>query len=167
MGRRKALLIGINYTGSKNELQGCHDDVRNILQFLASRGFPTDERSMVVLADDRTGPYYPSGHNILAAMEWLISEPNCSCFLHYSGHGGQVRDPDGDRPSGFDDTIVPVDWEQNGQLDSDTLHRCLVSKLAEGSQLHVLFDCCHSGSAIELPFVYRSDEDGNVNLVDE
>jgi hypothetical protein len=26
----------------------------------------------------------------------------------YSGHGGQVPDPDGDRASGFDDTIVPV-----------------------------------------------------------
>jgi len=32
--------------------------------------------------------------------------------------------------------------------------------------LHILFDCCHSGSAVELPFVYRTDEDGNINLVD-
>ena len=103
---------------------------------------------------------------MLAAMQWLISEPNTCCFLHYSGHGGQVRDPDGDRASGFDDTIVPVDYQQNGQLDSDTLHRHLVSRLHPSSTLFVVFDCCHSGSAIELPFVYRSDEDGNVNLVD-
>lgn len=32
--------------------------------------------------------------------------------------------------------------------------------------MHRSFDCCHSGSAVELPFVYRSDEDGRVNLVD-
>jgi hypothetical protein len=47
---------------------------------------------MVVLADDLGGPKYPSAHNILAAMDWLVSEPGYSCFLHYSGHGGIVRD---------------------------------------------------------------------------
>jgi len=99
-------------------------------------------------------------------MHWLVSEPNTCLFLHYSGHGGQIPDPDGDRASGFDDTIVPVDYLQNGQISSDTLHKCLVSALAPGSTLFVLFDCCHSGSALELPYVYRTDEDGNVNLVD-
>ena len=137
-----------------------------MMNFLISRGYPQDQRSMVILADDRPEPFYPSNHNILAAMDWLVSEPGCCCFLHYSGHGGQVRDPDGDRDSGFDDTIVPVDFERNGQIDSDTLHRRLVSKLAPNSTLFVVFDCCHSGSAIELPFVYRTDADGNVNLVD-
>jgi metacaspase-1 len=169
MGRRKALLIGINYTGSKNELRGCHQDVRNMIAFLQAKGYSTDERSMVVLADDRdkNGPYFPTRANMMAAMQWLISEPNCALFLHYSGHGGQVQDPDGDRDSGFDDTIVPVDFEQAGQIDSDTLHRHLVSALAPGCQLHVIFDCCHSGSAIELPYVYRSDADGNVSLMDK
>ncbi len=34
------------------------------------------------------------------------------------------------------------------------------------ARLHILFDCCHSGSACELPFVFRPDADGNVNMVD-
>lgn len=34
------------------------------------------------------------------------------------------------------------------------------------TRLTVLFDCCHSGSACELPFVFRPDADGNVNLMD-
>ena len=164
--RRKSLLIGINYTGSKNQLRGCQQDVRNMTQFLISRGYPSDEKSMVILTDARQGPFYPSGRNILAAMDWLVSEPGTQCFLHYSGHGGQVPDPDGDRESGLDDTIVPVDFEQNGQITSDTLHRRLVSKLPPSSSLFIVFDCCHSGSAVELPFVYRTDEDGNVSLVD-
>lgn len=138
--------------------------------FLDSKGYPSDQRSRVVMLDDQNtdpnGPFYPSGRNMLAAMHWLISEPNTCNFLHYSGHGSQVRDPDGDRQSGLDDTIVPVDFEQHGQLDSDKLHRTLVSELAPNSTLFVIFDCCHSGSAIELPFVYRSDADGNVSMMD-
>ncbi|MCJ1400792.1 hypothetical protein MMC11_004000 [Xylographa trunciseda] len=164
--RRKSLLIGINYTGSKHALRGCQQDVANMQRFLTTRGYPTDQYNQVILTDARQGPFYPSGHNMLAAMDWLISEPNSCCFLHYSGHGGQVRDPDGDRASGFDDTIVPVDFEQNGQIDSDTLHKRLVSRMPPNSSLFVVFDCCHSGSAIELPYVYRSDADGNVTLVD-
>lgn len=166
MVRRKSLLIGINYTGTRHALQGCQQDVDNMIGFLKWRGYPTDPGSMVVLTDARSGPYFPTAHNMLAAMDWLVSEAGTCCFLHYSGHGSQVPDPDGDRASGFDDSIVPVDFEQNGQLDSDTLHRHLVSALPRNSTLFVIFDCCHSGSAIELPFVYRSDDDGNVSLVD-
>ena len=135
-------------------------------QFLVSRGYGTGEKEMVIMTDARQGPFYPSGANILAAMQWLVSEPGCQCFLHYSGHGGQVADPDGDREGGFDDTIVPVDFERKGQITSDTLHRVLVSKLPPTSQLFIIFDCCHSGSAVELPFVYRTDADGNVSMVD-
>jgi hypothetical protein len=184
MSRRKALLIGINYEGTESALQGCRQDVLNMIDFLTSRGFSNDSSSMVVLTDDRQGMFSPTGANILAAMDWLISEPGYSLFLHYSGHGGQVKDPDGDRDSGFDDTIVPLDYKTKGQLDSDTLHKRLVSKMADGCQLHglcahfcfiaplltlllVVFDCCHSGSAIELPYVYRTDEYGNVNMVDK
>ena len=82
MSRRKSLLIGINYVGSQNELQGCQQDVENVSQFLMARGYPSDERSMVVLTDAREGAYYPTGHNILAAMDWLVSEPDCMCVLH-------------------------------------------------------------------------------------
>jgi metacaspase-1 len=139
-------------------------------QFLSYKGYSGDQRSQVIMRDDQNtdprGPFFPTGKNILAAMHWLISEPNTCNFLHYSGHGSQVKDPDGDRDSGFDDTIVPVDFEKNGQIDSDKLHRTLVSELPANSTLFVIFDCCHSGSAIELPFVYRSDADGNVSMMD-
>ena len=138
--------------------------------FLRFKGYSNDQKSQVIMRDDQhtdpRGPFFPTGKNILAAMHWLISEPNTCNFLHYSGHGSQVKDPDGDRDSGFDDTIVPVDFESNGQINSDKLHRTLVSALPANSTLFVIFDCCHSGSAIELPYVYRSDADGNVSLMD-
>jgi len=170
MPRRKALLIGINYTGSENQLAGCVNDVENVRQYLIhEKGFPYDPASMVILTDNQNDPrYIPTGQNMLAAFHWLVTNNSRgdSLFLHYSGHGGQVEDPDGDRDSGFDDTICPVDFERSGQITSDTLHRVLVTPLAPGVRLTVIFDCCHSGTAIELPFVYRSNEDGHVGLVD-
>jgi len=170
MPRRKALLIGINYIGSQNELRGCINDVENVRRYLVhDKGFPHDPANMIILADNQNDPrYIPTGKNMIAAFHWLVTNNNKgdSLFLHYSGHGGQVKDPDGDRESGFDDTICPVDFEQSGQITSDTLHRLLVTPLAPGVRLTVIFDCCHSGTAIELPFVYRSNENGDVSLVD-
>lgn len=32
--RKKSLVIGINYVGSQHELEGCHQDVHNIREFL-------------------------------------------------------------------------------------------------------------------------------------
>lgn len=32
--RKKSLLIGINYVGSQHELEGCHQDVHNMREFL-------------------------------------------------------------------------------------------------------------------------------------
>jgi metacaspase-1 len=46
------------------------------------------------------------------------------------------------------------------------LHKALVSPMNPRARLTVLFDCCHSGSAIELPYVYRPNSAGQVNLVD-
>lgn len=167
MSRKKSLLIGINYEGSQHALNGCRQDVENVADFLSYEGYGNDPRSQVILRDDaRDEHYQPTGHNMLAAMDWLVSEPNTICFLHYSGHGGQVRDPTGQRPTGLLDTICPVDFEQHGQIDSDTLHKHLVSRMHPSNSLFVILDCCHSGSALELPFTYHSDEDGNVSMID-
>jgi hypothetical protein len=75
--------------------QGCHQDVRNMKEFLMSQGW--SDGDMVVLTDESFvnphSPGYPTGQNILRAMRWLIDRSdNCSLFLHYSGHGGQVQD---------------------------------------------------------------------------
>ncbi|KAI1822983.1 peptidase C14, caspase domain-containing protein [Xylaria intraflava] len=170
MARKKALIIGINYFGSDHELQGCINDSANIQEFLVNdRGFSPSRHDMVVMSDipeNEGTPFYPTGANILAAIQWLVNynQPGDILWLSYSGHGSQVRNDE--RPSGFDDTICPVDFEENGQITSDTLHRALVSPMNPECRLTILFDCCHSGSACELPYVFRPDAEGNVNLVD-
>lgn len=91
-GTKKALLVGINYTGTSNALAGCINDVRTMQNFLIQRfGYQHDD--MVVLTDDQRDPRsIPTRQNIISAMQWLVSgaQPNDSLFFHYSGHGGQV-----------------------------------------------------------------------------
>ncbi|KAF2848501.1 peptidase C14 [Plenodomus tracheiphilus IPT5] len=168
--RKKSLLIGINYTGSTHELRGCHSDVENMSEFLSYRGYTDSPRDRVILTDgpevSPSSPYYPTGHNLLAAMDWLVSEPGCTLFLHYSGHGGQVKDVDRNRSTGLDDSLVPVDFETRGQLSSTLLHEHLVTRMAADCTLFIILDCCHSGSAVELPFVFRTDGDGRISLMD-
>ena len=93
-------------------------------EFLSYRGYANDHASRVILSDisgvPYNSPYFPTGRNIMNAMAWLVSEPNCTLFMHYSGHGGQVEDDEG-YGRGIDggdveDTIVPIDFERNGQI---------------------------------------------------
>lgn len=170
--RKKSLLIGINYVGSSHELKGCQSDVDNMADFLSYKGYTNDHRDRVILTDrpevSHDSPYYPTGHNILAAMNWLVSEPGCTLFLHYSGHGGQVADVDGNRAStGLDDSLVPVDFETKGQIASTLLHEHLVTRMAPECTLFIIMDCCHSGSAVELPYVFRTNSDGQISLMDD
>jgi len=144
----------------------------NMREYLVrDRGYNPAPVDMVMLTDEpknRGTPYEPTGRNMMQAFQWLVTGNNAgdSVFLSYSGHGGQVRDPDGDRGSGYDDTICPLDFESHGQITSDTLHKVLISPMNPRTRLTILFACCHSGSAVELPFVYRPDSHGKVNLID-
>ncbi|KAJ6440901.1 metacaspase-1 [Purpureocillium lavendulum] len=126
-GRRKALLIGINYFGQRGQLRGCINDVRNMTTYLAEH-FGYKREDMVILTDDQQNPMsQPTKQNILRAMHWLVKDarPNDSLFFHYSGHGGQTKDLDGDEPDGYDEVIYPVDFRQTGHITDDEMHRIM------------------------------------------
>ncbi|OMJ12727.1 Metacaspase-1 [Smittium culicis] len=155
-GRKRALLIGINYTNSKFKLRGCINDVHRMKKFIMEH-FQFKESDMVILTDDQKNPNrLPTRNNILKAMKWLVSDAkkNDSFFFHYSGHGSRVEDADGDEIDGEDETICPVDFEENGQIIDDDMNAIMVRPLPPGARLTAVFDCCHSGSALDLPFTY-------------
>jgi len=157
-GRRKALLIGINYFGQRGQLRGCINDVRNMSQYLVEN-FNYKREDMVLLTDDQQNPMsQPTKQNILRAMHWLVKDarPNDSLFFHYSGHGGQTKDLDGDEEDGYDEVIYPVDFRQVGHITDDEMHRILVKPLQPGTRLTAIFDSCHSGTALDLPYIYST-----------
>jgi len=164
-GNKKALLIGINYFGTKFQLKGCINDVQNINKFIQQQ-YNFKPSNIVVLTDDqKDARFIPNRQNITNAIKWLIAgaQPGDSLFFHYSGHGGQAEDKDGDESDGMDETIMPVDFETKGEILDDELHQLMVKPLPEGARLTAVFDCCHSGTVLDVPYVYRCD--GRIQLV--
>jgi len=100
----------------------------------------------------------PTKQNMLRAMHWLVKDarPNDSLFFHYSGHGGQTKDLDGDIEDGYAEVIYPVDFRQVGHIVDDEMHRILVTPLVPGVRLTAIFDSCHSGTALDLPYIYST-----------
>ncbi|KAJ5648043.1 Metacaspase-1 [Penicillium lividum] len=157
-GKRKALLIGINYFGQKGQLRGCINDVKNMSAYL-NQNFGYAREDMVILTDDQQNPMsQPTKANILRAMHWLVkdAQPNDSLFFHYSGHGGQTPDLDGDEEDGNDEVVYPVDFRVAGHIVDDEMHRIMVQSLRPGVRLTAIFDSCHSGSALDLPYIYST-----------
>ncbi|EDO15519.1 hypothetical protein Kpol_479p7 [Vanderwaltozyma polyspora DSM 70294] len=156
--RRKALLIGINYIGSKHQLRGCINDVANIYAFLTQRyGYNPDD--IVRLTDDQKNmACIPTRANMIRGMQWLVKDarPGDSLFFHYSGHGGQTEDLDGDEENGFDETIMPVDFETQGVIIDDVMNEIMVQPLQQGVKMIALFDSCYSGSVLDLPYTYST-----------
>ena len=62
--------------------------------------------------------------------------------LHYSGHGVQRKDKDGDEINGFDDAIVPLDYKKNGLILDDEINKIIVGPIPTGVRLHAIMDCC-------------------------
>jgi len=158
-GRKKAVCIGINYTGQNSQLDGCVSDAKNIYRFLMDRlGFRS--RDIIRLTDDARDPRKsPTRSNIIGAMQWLVRDArkHDSLFIHYSGHGSQVRDLNGDEVDGYDEVIFPLDYAQAGTIIDDELHDILIKPLPSGCRLTAVFDSCHSGSILDVPFTYHSD----------
>ncbi|KAJ2710810.1 Ca(2+)-dependent cysteine protease [Coemansia spiralis] len=157
-GRKRALLIGINYFGSKHLLKGCINDVHNMKRFITEH-FGFREADMVILTDDQhTNPRrMPTRDNILKAMKWLVSDArmNDSFFFHYSGHGVTNESSQSEEIDGRDEAICPVDFESKGQIVDDIMNEIMVRPLPRGARLTAIFDCCHSATALDLPFQYN------------
>jgi hypothetical protein len=85
------------------------------------------------------------------------AESGDSCFVHYSGHGGRMKDDSGDEEDGYDETLIPVDYQQSGQIRDDVVYNELVAAMPAGVTMTCLMDCCHSGSVLDLPYLFKAD----------
>ncbi|KAJ3207597.1 Ca(2+)-dependent cysteine protease [Dinochytrium kinnereticum] len=166
-GKRRAVFIGINYIGQNGELKGCHQDVRNMKAFVDQR-MPGAEQIVLMDEPGTAADKLPTKANIVNALRWLVADAAAGdhFFLHYSGHGGSMQDSDGDEDDGKDETIYPLDHSSTGEIKDDDIHALICTPLPEGTQLTAIFDSCHSGSVLDLPFTYLLDGSNNPVEID-
>jgi hypothetical protein len=138
--KKRALLVGINYAGTSNELRGCINDSNNMQSFLTSRGF-TDIK--LVLEKEATTA------GIVAGLNWLVSDtaPGDVIVFHYSGHGSQL--PSRAEVDGFEEIICPIDLNWMDKVITDDTLRIIFNKVPNGVNTTVILDCCHSGTMLD------------------
>jgi metacaspase-1 len=140
----KALLVGINkYKLPGCDLQGCVNDVTNVRDVLFKYyGFKV--RQIRVLADARA-----TKKAIMTRLEWLVKAAKSGdrLLFHFSGHGSQIRDRDGDElKDHLDEILCPHDMDWDGTYIVDDELKTVFSTLPKDVKLDVLLDCCHSGT---------------------
>ncbi|CAE7387312.1 MCA1 [Symbiodinium sp. CCMP2456] len=155
-GRRKALLIGLNYPGTSAQLRNGINDVERVAAVLGRLGFP--EEWMLKLTDDaprrRAPDVAPTKSNCIAAMQWLTHNavPGDVLFFHFSGHATQ-DDAEGS------DALCPSDFMDAGFISSEKVHETLMRGLPAHVRLTMLLDCCIPCLCPELPLLYDVEQD--------
>ena len=146
---KKALLIGCNYDNTPSQLYGCIDDIVNMRNVLVDV-YAYDPANIIMLRDDYPNNK-PTRANMIAALNTIVKDSaNCEeIWIHYSGHGSQVRDVNSDEASGTDSVVVPLDYLTAGFIVDDDLY-AIISK--SKCRTILLFDSCNSGTVVDLPW---------------
>ena len=139
---KRAVLIGINkYQVPGADLQGCVNDVKNLKGALTTYyGFA--DKDIATLTDAQA-----TKKGMERAIKKLITKAKKGdvLLLHYSGHGSNVPDDNGDEADHRDEILCPTDLDWKNPFRDDWLRKAL-GKLRREVNLTVIMDCCHSGT---------------------
>lgn len=148
---KKALLFGLNYKNTPNQLNGCINDVHNMKGFLSEKGY------QVTIHTDEDIPTYTTATGILQKLNNIVAESwkedLTHVWIHYSGHGCNVKDVSGDERDRKDECLVPSDFKHRGLVKDDYI-RDIVKNFNPKTKVFMVFDCCHSGTMADLPYHY-------------
>ena len=146
VSNKRALLIGIDEYRYVPPLDGCINDVRLMHRVLVDTfAFAPDDITLLTNGQATRAA-------ILAAFDALVAATSADdiVVIYYAGHGSRMTDREGDEPSGFDSTILPVDSgrspHENRDITDDEIHVVLAALAAKTSYVTVVVDACHSGT---------------------
>jgi hypothetical protein len=141
--KKQALLVGINDYKGINDLQGCLNDVTNVRNILKTF-FGLSNSDIRLLTDSRA-----TKENILSRLDKMVKSAKNGDYLifHFSGHGSQIRDRDGDELADhMDELICPYDMNWDDGFITDDMFREILQQLKKGVMMEILLDSCHSGT---------------------
>ena len=167
---RKGLLIGINYVGTGNALNGCINDTQNLAKFMIQNNYLT-RGEMTFMTDYDSGELYPTKANIIRQFKKIVKFANSHpddqilLFIAYSGHGTYLRDDNGDEADRRDEALCPVDCDKNGYIRDDYIKIEFADKLPSNCRLFMMIDACHSGTMMDFKYSYEfGRRDTTVNV---
>ncbi|KAK0487866.1 caspase domain-containing protein [Armillaria novae-zelandiae] len=172
---QKALLIGIGYAleefasgkDDQMELEGTHTDVDKFRGLLVDTMF-FDKDDIVIMTDTvETSPHlWPTKTNIEREIHRFVQGASAGdiFFIFYGGHGYQIPNENSTEADKKDEHIVPCDaigpegFIEDKMIIDDDLKDILVMPLAVAdAKLTAVFDCCHSGTVLDLSH-YRCND---------
>jgi hypothetical protein len=152
---KKALLIGINYYETPAaQLNGCINDAVNMRNMLID-AYGYESANITVLRDD-TAANKPTAANIVKQLTSIIAQSASlkEIWIHYSGHGSQINDTNGDEiADGKDEVIVPSDYVTAGVVTDDMIFN-IIRKTRCPTML--IFDSCNSGTVCDLMWNFNA-----------
>jgi hypothetical protein len=166
---KRGLMIGINYIGQNNELNGCINDSKNLTNFMIKKKF-FKQNELVSMNDKKKGSLNPTKTNIIRQFDFMVRLANKNkktkilFFLSYSGHGYYLSDKSKDECDGKDEVLCPVDYLSKGYITDDLIKNRFINKLPSNVKLVTLIDACHSGTICDLKFDYKVDNMLNYNV---
>jgi metacaspase-1 len=155
---RRALLIAVNGYADRPKYDTAKHwwnlnttaDVLLVKQALIARGFKEKEDILILQTKTET----TKANILLTARKWLKEfaqkNPGAVLYLHYSGHGGQTKSIDPNKPDGLDQLLIPSDaisrTEHGNDIRGQEVGRLLTELMScKPSDLFVSFDCCYAG----------------------
>lgn len=155
--KRHALLIGIDQypllrltqpdgRTVSQDLRGCVNDVEQLATLLRER-FDFAEPELTILCNGEA-----TRAAILAALASLVQRVDSDdlVVVFFAGHGSQMIDREGTKPSGWDETFLPADsgrgQHPNRDITDDEFRLFLLRMAAKTRYITLIFDCCHSGT---------------------
>lgn len=140
--QKKALLCGVNkYQIPGADLRGCVNDVEAMAAVLTDL-YRFDEADITIITDAQA-----TTANIQRGLEDLVADTASGdvLYFHFSGHGSNVPDTNGDEADERDEIFCPHDLDWTAPLLDDWV-RTRLDQLPEGVNLTFVSDCCHSGT---------------------
>jgi hypothetical protein len=139
---KRAVLVGVNrYRVPGADLRGCVNDVLN-MQKVLTQHYGFSKSDITALTDLKA-----TQKAMQSAIAQLIrgARRGDVLLVHFSGHGSNVPDNDGDEADSRDEILCPTDLDWKNPFRDDWLRKTFDSMRA-GVSLTVITDCCHSGT---------------------
>ncbi len=141
---RKALLCGIN-AYSKQPLRGCVNDAQSLRDLLV-RQFDFRPEDIHLLRDAEGVK-----SRVRQEWQWLTAgaAPGDTLVFHFSGHGSNVRDQNGDETDGRDEItcLYDMDFDDPNTYILDDEWYEWVRQVRRDANLIIVKDTCHSGGS--------------------